>query len=204
MRLFFETQSLRWLYLAAAMVSAAAAALGAWLTPFLMREHGLSVGPASAALALGSGLCGAIGAITGGRLADHLARRHPQGRYRLAITMLLLSLPVSWSATQTTNTTTAVTLACFTFLLLFTAIPICLGILLMLTPPDVRGLSGAVMQVITNLLGYGLGPMATGLLSDHLGEGGLGQALGLTLCTTAALGVLAFAAAARSAPRSTA
>lgn len=180
------------------MTSAAAATLGAWLPPFLMREHHLSLGQASAALAVGGGLCTALGAIAGGRLADRMARKNPQGRYRLAITMLLAAMPAAWGATQIQQTEVAIVLACLTFLLLFTAIPICMGILLMLTPADIRGLSGALMQVITNLVGYGLGPVSAGLLSDHLGAGQLGLAMGITLCSSSLLGALAFWAAGRA------
>jgi predicted MFS family arabinose efflux permease len=195
LRFLWREPSLRWLYLATGMVSAAAAALGVWLPPFLMREHGLSVGSASAALAAGSGLCGALGALGGGRLADVLARRRPQSRYELAIAMLLLALPCAWGATHVAHTGTAIALTCVTFLLLFSTIPIGMGIMLMLAPPDIRGFNGAVMQVVTNLLAYGIGPMGTGLLSDRLGTGQLGHALGITVCATAALGVLTFRAA---------
>jgi len=195
LRFLWREPSLRWLYLATGMVSAAAAALGAWLPPLLMREHGLSVGSASAALAAGSGLCGALGALAGGRLADVLARHRPQPRYQLAIAMLLLTLPCAWGATHVAHTGVAIALACITFLLLFSTIPIGMGIMLMVAPPDIRGFNGAVMQVVTNLLAYGIGPMGTGLLSDRLGTGRLGHALGITVCTTAALGVLTFYAA---------
>jgi predicted MFS family arabinose efflux permease len=195
LRFLWREPSLRWLYLAAGMASAAAAALGAWLPPFLMREHGLSIGTASASLAAGSGLCGALGALGGGRLADVLARQRPQPRYQLAIAMLVLTLPCTWGATHVTHTGTAIALACVAFLLLFSTIPIGMGIMLMLAPPDIRGFNGAVMQVVTNLLAYGLGPMGTGLLSDRLGTGQLGHALGITMCATAALGGLTFYAA---------
>jgi len=195
LRFLWREPSLRWLYLATGMASAAAAALGVWLPPFLMREHGLSIGSASAALAAGSGLCGAIGALAGGRLADTLARHRPQPRYQLAITTLLLSLPCAWGATHVPHAGAAIALACITFLLLFSTIPIGMGIMLTLAPPDIRGFNGAVMQVVTNLLAYGIGPMGTGWLSDRLGAGQLGTALGITLCATAALGGLTFYAA---------
>jgi predicted MFS family arabinose efflux permease len=63
------------LFGAAPLTSAAAASIGAWLPPFFMRSHGMSIGSASLVLGIAGGGCGAVGSTLGGALADRLASR---------------------------------------------------------------------------------------------------------------------------------
>jgi hypothetical protein len=41
--------------------------------------------------------------------------------------------------------------------------------MLTLASPRIRGVASATMQGVSNLLGYGLGPLGVGMLSDALG-----------------------------------
>jgi hypothetical protein len=70
--------------------------------------------------------------------------------------------------------------------------------------PRMRGLSVATLQVATNLIGYGLGPVLVGVVSDHVGGP---QPLRLGMFSLMLVGVwaalhflLAYRAAARTAP----
>jgi MFS family permease len=73
------------------------------------------------------------------------------------------------------------------------------GLLLTLTPAAIRGRVTAASQLFTNLVGVGLGPLATGALSDWFGGA---DSLRYALACTMLLGLLSaalFAAAGRMA-----
>jgi MFS family permease len=69
--------------------------------------------------------------------------------------------------------------------------------LLTLSPPAMRGTLMAFLLVGTNLIGIGLGPVATGMLSDWLGSSGgaLRQAI-VIMISLNLLGILAYAGSA--------
>jgi hypothetical protein len=62
-----------------------------------------------------------------------------------------------------------------------------------------RGMTTATAQVVTNLLGYGVGPFAVGALSTAIGGAdSLRQGMALVCATTMALAAPAFVLGARS------
>jgi MFS family permease len=66
-------------------------------------------------------------------------------------------------------------------------------------PPRMRGLTTATAQVVTNLLGYGVGRFAVGALSTAIGGAdSLRQGMALVCATTMALAALALVLGARS------
>jgi predicted MFS family arabinose efflux permease len=69
--------------------------------------------------------------------------------------------------------------------------------LLTLSPPAMRGTLMAILLVGTNLIGIGLGPVVTGMLSDRLGAGGAGlrQAI-IIMISLNIIGILAYAGSA--------
>lgn len=61
----------------------------------------------------------------------------------------------------------------------------------LIAPEHLRGQATALFLVCVTLIGFGLGPPALGLLTDHLfGAAGIGKALLLVVTTSAVLGVM--------------
>jgi predicted MFS family arabinose efflux permease len=157
------------LFGAAPLTSAAAAAIGAWLPPFFMRSHGMSIGEASLILGIAGGGCGAIGSTLGGALADRLSRNTTTRRTAFGACVMLLAIPTLLVATLAAGDAPAITMTFVSFALMFAALPVSFGGMLTLTSPRIRGITSASMQGATNLFGYGLGPLGVGILSDAIG-----------------------------------
>ena len=144
-------------------------ALVQYMGSFLIRDHGLSL--ADAAKVIGATTaCGAIGAYVSGYLIDRLAPR--RSSLRTQIPALGLSI------------------AAFFFIAAFLVQPIALVVpLLMLAlmfqnsfmgqsfavaqgvaPPRMRATSSAIFIFAHSLIGFGLGPLTLGLVSDRLAK----------------------------------
>lgn len=169
LRTMFANRALVALFVAGALAVSAVTALGAWLPPFFMRVHGMDVKAASFVLAVAVGGFGALGSLFGGLLADRVGRRGPERRVLLAALIMLLSIPVVLGAMFVSSKALAVALTIATIGLGFSVIPIAFGSMLTVATPNTRGISSATMQVVTNLLGYGVGPFGVGVISDWYG-----------------------------------
>jgi predicted MFS family arabinose efflux permease len=164
-----SNRALLYLFGAAPLTSAAASAAGAWLPPFFMRNHGMDIGSAGLILAIAGGAFGALGSTLGGAIADRIARKDPTRRTGFGACVMLLAIPALLVATLSATRAPAIGLTFVSFALIFAALPVSFGSMLTLASPRVRGVTSATMQGVSNLLGYGLGPLGVGVLSDALG-----------------------------------
>ncbi len=153
-----------------------------WLASFFIRTHGMSPASAGLTVALGLGLAQAIGAAVSGVLADRLARRHSQRMAFVPAGALLLTVPAGLAMIYAPS----VALAVISTLALGFALGAWIGpgysLVLDGTAPHMRGSMVGIVNMIINILGFGLGPMVTGWLSDYFGtSGSLGDAMALVL-----------------------
>lgn len=141
-----------------------------WQASFMIRVHHLPLGQAGLLAGLAAGLFGGLGALLGGPLGDWVFK---QGG--------LAALPLSAAIT-----TLASCLAGLVFLL-SDNLPISLtglvffeivvrgytapgySAILGSVEPQMRGVSVSALQIATNLIGYGLGPLLAGAVSDWVG-----------------------------------
>jgi predicted MFS family arabinose efflux permease len=188
---------------AGVMVSAAAAAAGAWLPPFFMRSHALSIGNASLILGIAGGGFGALGSTLGGAIADRVARSDATRRTAFGACVLILAMPCLLSATLSVALAPAIGFTLVSFALIFVGLPVAFGSMLTLASPRIRGVTSATMQGMCNLLGYGLGPLAVGMVSDKIGGlDSLRYALGIVSSACCLGAALCFLLARRSIRRS--
>jgi hypothetical protein len=83
--------------------------------------------------------------------------------------------------------------------LIFAALPVSFGSMLTLAAPRVRGVTSATMQGVTNLVGYGLGSLGVGVLSDVIGgPNSLRYALVIVPCACCFAALLCFVMARHS------
>ena len=92
--------SMRWIIASGALINLIMYALAAFVTSFLVRYHGLGLGPATRVSGVVYAVGGAIGILAGGWLADHAARSRVDGRLRLAALVLAISSPLAWLALE--------------------------------------------------------------------------------------------------------
>ena len=139
-----------------------------WLPSFFIRSHGMDIGELGAWFALVWGLCGLIGTWLGG----FLAVRYAAGKEALQMQACayvfglcgLLYMMVFLSPNQHQA------LICMAALGITTTV--CNGAIFSaiqsLVNERIRSVALAIIFLLANLIGLGLGPMAVGLLSDVL------------------------------------
>lgn len=156
-----------------------------WLGAFLMRTHGLTLIETGTTLALIVGPVGAIGTLAGGWLTDRFAARTPKSSLYVMAFGIIAAIPISIFLFLTDSRSAA--LAALALWMIFGSLwfgpAFALG--QSLAKSNMRALSAAIISFLINLIGYGGGPLAVGLISDALaprmGEDALGTALAATM-----------------------
>ena len=137
-----------------------------WVASFFIRSHGMTTGELGTWLALSTGLAGAIGIFIGGLLGDKLGAKDKRWYLWVPGISTLLAVPGLLVVFLTSNTYLA--LVCM-FVPGFMQ-NIYLGNSIATTHNLVglrwRSTSSAILFLILNIIGLGLGPFVVGLLSD--------------------------------------
>jgi MFS family permease len=89
-----------WIIASGALFNLIIYALGAFLTSFLIRYHGLNIDIANRFSATIFGIGGAIGMISGGLLGDALMKRSPGARLLVGAAACLITAPITFVALQ--------------------------------------------------------------------------------------------------------
>ncbi|MCC6382701.1 MAG: MFS transporter [Dehalococcoidia bacterium] len=168
---FYRNPGLAALLFGAVIIGLLNIVMGAWMSSFFIRVHHLDLATTGLVLGLGAGLCGAFSPLLNGWLADRLSQRNRLWSLRLSAIGALLSL----AFTQLQLFTPSVTVAIVAFILAdFTRTgytPPLYAVLMTQTPARIRASVMSIVQLTTNLAGFGLGPVLTGKLSDYFGGG---------------------------------
>lgn len=161
---------------------------GNFVPSFLIRNHGMGLAEVGTALAVVSGLSGAIGTFAGGYLADKFGRTDRRWYVWIPLLGVVLAyLPYNY-VLLTDNTAAALTILFFASILTSFFLGPCIAMSHALVAPGMRALISAILFFVINMIGLGMGPFFTGLISDGLvatqGEDSLRYAM---LTTTQAL-----------------
>lgn len=151
-------------------------AMMTWNAPFFSRTHDLSLSQVATLMALLSGVGGAIGMYLGGYASDRLAERDP--RWRVWVIALASGgmIPAAFIQYFADSTAVSIAAASFASALMIAYYGPLLAVTQSVIPPKMRAFSNAVMGLVFNLVGLGLGPLVTGMLSDLLAsQFGLGD-----------------------------
>jgi len=156
--------------------------LGVWSPSFLVRVHGMSLVDAGLWLGIIGLSGGTVGTILSGVLADRLALRDNRWQLWIPAVGLMVALPLQalfllWPASAVftiAGKTAPVALvfmglssvfACFWIAPSYAAVQ-------NLVPSHWRTQASALLLLVFNLLGLGLGPLLVGMLSDELASFG--------------------------------
>ena len=157
------------------------AGVSSWNFSFLVRVHHVKlneVGPLLGVTIAGAGL---VGLYASGRLADALSRRDERWRTRVMALTTVASVFFGWGAFNVSSWHAAV--ACTAGLAASSTLWLAPGYALSqsLVPVRMRGTIGAILFMLANVVGYGLGPPLVGLLSDFFMAAGGQNSLRLAL-----------------------
>jgi len=163
-----------------------------WGPAFYMRTFGWDVGTVGLVSGLTWLIIAPIGAMIGGALAEHLARKgHDDANLRVVIWSMAISFPFMAAAPLMPAGWLAATLTAigtFGVSLLFGPQNAAFQVV---TPGRMKGQVTAVMLFGFNILGYGLGPTVTALFTDYLFRDEMQVGYALSTCY-ALLGPIAF------------
>ena len=163
-----KSPTMIWIILSGAVHNFNMYAIGAFITPFLMRYHGLDIQQANFVSMLVYGVMGAPGLLLGGLIGDWAMKRRKDGRMLLSAGAILLSVPTVFLALNTAKGSTTVFLvlmgaACALMYFYYSTV---YSTIQDVTEPASRGTAMAVYFFAMYVLGASMGPYATGILSD--------------------------------------
>ena len=174
------------LLLGVLLTAAAISSYATWSISFLVRQHDLGLAEAGVTIGITIGVLGAIGGALFGMIADRATRKDANGNpWRsglIAAGTSVFALGFGLASLLVETTMIALILVAF-YAFLFTSYngP-ANGMLLTITPSNVRGFTVALLQLGATLIGYGVAPFLVGGLSDLIGgDNSLGYALSLML-----------------------
>ncbi len=137
-----------------------------WNAPFYNRTFGLAGKDLAVHMALLSGVGSGLGVYFAGRIADRMGRRDMRWYLwtpALAAIIAVPSMCVQYFVPQSTVSLLAgylpaALLSCFLAPLVASA--------QLLVPANLRAFTSAILALVVNIVGLGLGPLVTGMLSD--------------------------------------
>jgi MFS family permease len=176
--------------------------LGVWSPSFLVRVHGMSLVDAGLWLGIIGVIGGSIGTIFSGLLVDKLAVRDARWQLRLPAVGLLVAIPLQaifllWPEGSVFLIGSKQVPVALLFMAL-SAIFACFWIapsyaaVQNLVPSHWRTQASALLLLVFNLLGLGLGPLLVGMLSDALAHLGA-QSVRWALVSSLSMGLAAAA-----------
>jgi len=178
-----------------------------FIASFFFRNHGPEIAQLAAgfglksagflglALGLIGGTAGVVGAWLGGLLADRLGAKDLRAYVTVPAIASLVTIPIFITALSLDAPMIAIGFLAINALLATLWYGPVYATAQSIVDPSMRATASAVLLLIINLVGLGLGPVAVGLLSDVLAtHGALGEAQGVrwALMLSSGLGLVAF------------
>lgn len=134
---------------------------------FLQRSFGMTVLQVSLIYAPAVALTGALGGVVGGKIADFYGRRHGLHVQAWFVAILkLAALPFTVMFYFSYDLPTGFTAVLISYLLASSYLGPSFALIQGLAPTRMRSVWAAITLLVINLIGLGLGPSITGLLSD--------------------------------------
>ena len=200
--LLWSRRSFRHMALAGALNAFVGYGTASWSASFIIRSYGMNTGELGTWLAMISGVCGAIGVFCGGLIADKLGPRDKRWYMWVPTIAGLISIPFITMTYLVNGPYWALMMSVIPGLLSNVYLGNTIAMTHGLVGLRMRALASAVLFLILNLIGLGLGPLLIGMLSDYLqptlGEHSLRQAMLYLLPVVMTWSTLHFFLASRS------
>ncbi|AFV00382.1 spinster family MFS transporter [Simiduia agarivorans] len=200
----WSLRSARWLALGCGLTSVAGYGLANWMPSFLIRSHGMGTAELGVWLALIAGVGGGLGTFLGGLLADRLGQRDARWPLWLPAGVLCTALPFLVLTFLLPSKLPALLIYIFPASVISCYLAPAIAVLHGLAPNRMRAMASAMLFLVINIIGLGVGPVAIGLFSDllsaSLGAESLRYSLLIIVCAGTAAGAVCFLVAARYLP----
>jgi len=169
LRFLWRRVSFRHLCLAAALHSVVWYASGAFNASFFIRSHAMTVGQAANWLAVFAGI-GAVGTFLGGYAADRMSVRTNDRRWYMWVPGIatLVMVPFEFPAYLADNLWIALPTFGINMGLAAVFFGPSFAMTQALAPLRMRSVATSLLLFVQTLIGYGLGPLVVGNISDRL------------------------------------
>ena len=176
----FGMKPLRYICLACGMAGVAGYGYGVWAPSFFIRIHGMSIAHAGLVFGLASGLGAVFGAMFCGKLSDKLTQRDPRWQIRLAAIGTFLAVPAGiavffWPVSDFWMVSSIKVPYAMAFALIFGFFAswfatLSYSAVSQMVQSSERSVAAALLNLFITLLGVGMGPLVTGVLSDYFAK----------------------------------
>ncbi len=163
-----------WLNVFAAAIAAFAGyGLTGFQAPFFQRVHGLPLSQVAIEISVPLGLAATVGTFAAGYFTERLSGKYPSVVAWLPGSLLIVSAPLYWLAFSMESPQSATRIMIVAALCHYSYLgaqyTICQGV----ADARSRATAIAIMLFVVSLIGYGLGPLTAGLLSDWFASSAL-------------------------------
>jgi predicted MFS family arabinose efflux permease len=155
--------------------------VGNFTVLFLMREKGMTLTEVALWYALVVGIVMSLGLFVSGRAVDKFTRRSKRAYGLVGAVSLSISLPFYLGFLWSPAWPLALVFLSGCMFLNFFYLPAVVTLVQQEVRPDQRVMSGALLLLVTNFVGLGLGPTLVGFVSDHFRAAAYGNSLQIAL-----------------------
>jgi MFS family permease len=152
--------------LGGALASFAGYGVGAFAIPFLLRGYDISLVQASSVYGLIGGTSAALGTYLGGTLADRFAKRSKQAYVLIPAVGLIVSVPLYVAVVLSQSLLAMALLIVVPAIIHYFYLGPNWGLTSNMVEARMRATATAILLLVINLIGLGLGPTVVGALSD--------------------------------------
>ena len=188
LRKLWNNHTFRCTALAGAMASFGSYGFGNWLPSYLLREFDISIAAVGAGLGFAAGIGGVVGTVGGGLLVDHLVKRDRRWFVWLGASVVAAASLIGVALVLVRDPKVAIFIGLFSTAFNSAYLPGVLALVAGLVVSENRAQATAVLFFIMNIIGMGLGPMCTGLLSDAIPLTEGGDSLRIAMITVGGIG----------------
>jgi predicted MFS family arabinose efflux permease len=165
--MFFSRPSLMLASLGSGSTQFITYGLGNFTTLFLMREKGMTLEEVALWYALCVGIGMSAGMIVSGRVIDRFTRRSKQAYALVPAASLTLAIPFYLAFVWAPSWELSVLLLTAPMFLNYFYLSSSIALVQEEVRPDQRVMSGALLLLVMNFIGLGLGPTYVGMASDY-------------------------------------
>jgi MFS family permease len=168
-RLVLSSPTMLWLIASGALHNFNMYAIGAFLTPFLMRYHGADIQTANIVSTIVYGVLGAPGLLLGGYIGDAVMKRRANGRMLVGTIAIVISIPfillaLGRSGGDLAGFMVLMGIGCGLMYFYYSTV---YSTIQDVIEPGLRGTAMALYFMAMYLLGASFGPYIVGLISDY-------------------------------------
>ncbi|SDE23742.1 spinster family MFS transporter [Kordiimonas lacus] len=193
-QILFKLKSFPFIAFGCAMSAFVSYGTSNFMPSFMIRYHGISPSEIGLTLGLVTGIGGMIGTFLGGALTDRFGAKDARWYLWLPGLTAVTAIPLALVTYHTSSK--EVMLGTYFLVVILSTLYLAPSIAVThrLVPPSMRALSSAVLFLVLNLIGMGLGPVLVGAISDfeaaRTGADGLRTALTIGTCIAIVKGYL--------------